>query len=101
MGSGCDSRKYEYLLPSYCLLPPASADILSKKMDASSPGWREALGPAAEFSDAGAPPTQEEEAEGEANPKTRGEYERRRGWRVDQQTLQRFRDLIDMYKGTQ
>ena len=112
-GSACDSRKYEYLLPSYCLLPPARSDTLSRRLDESSPGWREQLGVAAEFVDAGVelPPRENRIAEGKTegrddeddflDPRMRGEYERRRGWRVDQDTLTRFRALIAQYKATQ
>lgn len=103
-GRACDSRKYEYLLPSYCLLPPASGQALSKAMDQSSPGWREALGEAAKFADGGSPATIEGAEEGEevkVDPKARGEFERKRGWRVDEPTLSRFRELIAMYTGTQ
>jgi tRNA pseudouridine38-40 synthase len=71
-------------------------------MDASSPGWREALGAAAEYSDAGVKLEDLEGQEaGKVDPRTRGEYERRRAWRVDQPTLERFRALIDKYTGTQ
>jgi tRNA pseudouridine38-40 synthase len=44
------------------------------------------------------------EGEGEGkglNPKERGEFERRRGWRVDQGTLERFRGLVDAFHGSQ
>lgn len=111
--SACDSRKYEYLLPSYCLLPPRSGDVLSKRLDKSSPGWREALGPAAEFADAGLAAIEAAAEAGaevvESKPddeirvdkKMRGEFERKRGWRVDEQTLDRFKALIAKYKGTQ
>lgn len=127
---------YEYLLPSYCLLPPASSDPLAKQLDESSPGWRDALGTAAEFADAGIPAEEEEperkegktglgepdnadvsmedspvektgendgtpRGERELGPKARGEYERRRGWRLDSTTLERFRALIAQFKGTQ
>jgi len=133
----CDSRVYEYLLPTYCLLPPASDDALAKHLDTSSPGWREGLGEAAAFADAwvpeeeqpkaeGADPDVKEDAsevkegeetkggaevkEGEENkegeptkvaPKKAGEFERRRGWRCDQSTLERFRALIKEFVGTQ
>jgi tRNA pseudouridine38-40 synthase len=100
--SACDSRKYEYLLPSYCLLPPASGDALSKAMDESSPGWRETLGPAAEYADGGLQATMiGDDGEVKEDPKARGEFERRRAWRVDEMTLTRFRNLVAQYKGTQ
>jgi len=106
--SACDSRIYEYLLPSYCLLPSASSDPLAKQMDASSPGWRATLGASAEFADAAPALTIEADGEGgrmdvdvEADPKRKGEYERRRGWRVDEATMKRFRDLIAEFSGTQ
>ncbi|BEJ17427.1 hypothetical protein CspHIS471_0608280 [Cutaneotrichosporon sp. HIS471] len=97
--TACDSRVYEYLLPSYCLLPPASSDPFAKVLDETSPGWRDIVKSGLEFVDA-APPM-EEPAEGEDyDPKQRGEFERRRGWRVDEDTLKRFDDLIQQYKGT-
>ncbi len=98
----CDSRVYEYLLPSYCLLPPSSSDALSKQLDESSPGWREALEPGASFADEGIPAVEEEtrNEDVEVDPRLRGEYERRRGWRVDKPTMERFRTLIQMFKGT-
>jgi len=123
----CDSRVYEYLLPTYCLLPPASDDALAKHLDTSSPGWREGLGEAAAFADAWVPEEEEtveatatkgtvagesgvkeggetETKEGEpikVAPKKAGEFERRRGWRCDTPTLERFRALIKEYVGTQ
>jgi tRNA pseudouridine38-40 synthase len=133
----CDSRVYEYLLPTYCLLPPASDDALAKHLDASSPGWREGLGEAAAFADAWVPEEEESKAEGadtevkegaseikegeetkggeetkegegakegegiKVAPKKAGEFERRRGWRCDQFTLERFRALIKQFVGTQ
>lgn len=122
----CDSRVYEYLLPTYCLLPPASEDPLAKHLDESSPGWREGLGEAAEFADAWVPepedetvkteeapatePVTEGEGGGEAGagetkvkvaPRKAGEFERRRGWRCDPATLARFKALIKEFVGTQ
>ncbi|WRT66743.1 tRNA pseudouridine(38-40) synthase [Kwoniella shivajii] len=103
--TAADSRIYEYLLPSYCLLPPGRDDPLAIRLDKSSPGWRDLLGKeAVEFVDA-APSLEPEEGEegengGKINPKNRGEFERRRGWRVDSKTLERFRDLLAQYKGT-
>ena len=87
--SACDSRVYEYLLPSYCLLPPASNDAICKLLNASSPGWRDNLGPGAAFADEA--PDMTESAEGEGL----------RGWRVDEGTLGRFRALIDQFHGSQ
>jgi tRNA pseudouridine38-40 synthase len=86
--------------------------VLSRTLDKSSPGWREALGPAAEFADAGlvaaegiegAPEVDEAKPDDEirVDKKMRGEFERKRGWRVDTQTLDRFKGLIAKYKGTQ
>jgi hypothetical protein len=46
----------------------------------------------------------EEVKEGEGikvAPKKAGEFERRRGWRCDQSTLERFRALIKEFVGTQ
>lgn len=42
-----------------------------------------------------------EDEETKVDPKARGEYERRRTWRVDPHTLKRFRELIAEFKGTQ
>jgi tRNA pseudouridine38-40 synthase len=128
---------YEYLLPTYCLLPPASDDALAKHLDTSSPGWREGLGEAAAFADAWVPEEEDSKAEGadtevkegasevkegeetkgegeakagekakegegiKVAPKKAGEFERRRGWRCDQSTLERFRALIKEFVGTQ
>jgi len=100
-GSACDSRKYEYLLPSYCLLPPCSNDTLSHALDKSSPGWRATLGPAADYADAGSQEVIGDDGEAKDDPKARGEFERRRAWRVDQPTLERFRNLVSHFKGTQ
>ena len=127
----CDSRVYEYLLPTYCLLTPASDDALAKHLDTSSPGWREGLGEAAAFADAWVPEEEEPKPEGadtevkegasevkegeetkggeevkegeptKVAPKKAGEFERRRGWRCDQSTLERFRALIKEFVGTQ
>lgn len=95
-----DSRIYEYLLPSYCLIPPHKDDPLAKHLDISSPDWRDIVGEGpCSFADARLPmPTSDE---GEVDPKVRGEYERKRRWRVDEKTLNRFRDIIAQYKGTQ
>ncbi|KLT42722.1 pseudouridine synthase [Cutaneotrichosporon oleaginosum] len=97
--TACDSRVYEYLLPSYCLLPPASTDPFAQTLDETSPGWKEPLKQALEFVDAAPPLTAGAEGE-ELDPKLRGEFERRRGWRVDEETLKRFDALIQQYKGT-
>jgi tRNA pseudouridine38-40 synthase len=124
----CDSRVYEYLLPTYCLLPPASDDALAQHLDKSSPGWREGLGEAAAFADAGikdeetavvteekadeaeakaedgqnaAPVEGDDETRGKFGPKKAGEFERRREWRCDEATLGRFRALIKEFVGTQ
>ena len=102
--SACDSRIYEYLLPSYCLLPPASSAPLARQMDASSPGWRDALGSIAAFSDASpesSTEVKEDRLDVDADPKQKGEFERRRGWRVDEGTMKRFTNLIAEFKGTQ
>ena len=116
-------------MPTYCLLPPASDDALAKHLDTSSPGWREGLGEAAAFADAWVPEEEDPEAkpaeggdaataktgateakegeevkEGEpvkVVPKKAGEFERRRGWRCDSATLERFRALIKEFVGTQ
>ncbi|ORX37055.1 pseudouridine synthase [Kockovaella imperatae] len=114
----CDSRVYEYVLPSYCLLPPRAGEPLTINLDQSSPGWKAGLGVAAEFADAGvdlAPgaeaiegstgaeksgdETKREERE-KLDNRSRGEYERRRGWRVDKDTLAKFRALIKEFEGT-
>jgi tRNA pseudouridine38-40 synthase len=130
-GRSCDSRVYEYVLPSYCLLPPQAGDPLAKNLDDSSPGWKTGLGVSAEFADAGADlmsgGEDVESVEGEKkdgkeaddqmgeektdqvkreereklDKSSRGEYERRRGWRVDKDTLERFRALIKEFTGTQ
>lgn len=42
-----------------------------------------------------------DEAGEKIDPRSRGEYERRRGWRVDEGTMTRFRALIAQYHGTQ
>ncbi|EIW67637.1 hypothetical protein TREMEDRAFT_14084, partial [Tremella mesenterica DSM 1558] len=99
--TSCDSRIYEYLLPSYCLLPPTASSSLAKQLDSSSPGWREGLGPGTEFVNA-APPLVEvdESAVTTDTPARRGEYERRRNWRVDEGTMGRFRGLMSMYLGS-
>lgn len=120
----CDSRVYEYLLPTYCLLPPASEDPLAKHLDESSPGWREGLGEAATFADAWVPEPEDETVKTEENqgaetvaegggetgagetkvkvaPRKAGEFERRRGWRCDAATLARFKALIKEFVGTQ
>ncbi|TXT13262.1 hypothetical protein VHUM_00629 [Vanrija humicola] len=97
--TSCDSRVYEYLLPTYCLLPPAKTDALAGVLDASSPGWRDVVAAGAEFVDAAPAPEPAEEG-GELDPRQRGEFERRRGYRVDAGTVERFRALIAEYKGT-
>lgn len=97
--TACDSRVYEYLLPSYCLLPPAKTDPLAEQLDQVSPGWREVVKVPAEFVDA-APAIPEPKEGDPADPKSRGEFERRRGWRIDPDTLQRFRNMIAEYQGT-
>lgn len=81
---------------------------MSAGMDKSSPGWREKLGAAAVFADESPdlpPPDRswlrEEGEEEKVDPKSRGEYERRRGWRVDKDTLERFREIVSKFQGTQ
>jgi tRNA pseudouridine38-40 synthase len=92
---------YEYLLPSYCLLPPASNDAICIRLNESSPGWREGLGPGAAFVDEAPELPAVDEAGEKVDPRSRGEFERRRGWRVDEGTMARFRALIAQYHGTQ
>jgi tRNA pseudouridine38-40 synthase len=106
---GCDSRVYEYLLPSYALLPPRHGTPLANKLDASSPGWRTALSAADAFwlgegkdeaDEAWRATTTEEEKDKYLNAK-RASAEKWRGWRVDGDTMNRFREVIAGYKGTQ
>lgn len=60
-------------------------------------GLADAAAPAASGSDSNELP----ETRGTFGPKKAGEFERRRGWRCDQGTLERFKALIKEFVGTQ
>jgi tRNA pseudouridine38-40 synthase len=107
---GCDSRVYEYLLPSYTLLPPRPGTPLAQKLDASSPGWRDALSvPDAFWQDAEEGKILNDVDWKDMSKSERAsiqdaklkEAERWRGWRVDEASLNRFKEVIAGYKGTQ
>lgn len=71
------------------------------RLNESSPGWRDVLGSAAAFADETPDLKDAPGEEDELDPRQRGEYERRRGWRVDAATIERFRALVKQFEGTQ
>lgn len=83
--SACDSRMYEYLLPSHTLLPPAPkthmAATLSRQVESTIPThpfW---------------------EAAGDASEEALKDL--KKAWRIDEATLARAREVAAKYEGTQ
>ncbi|KAG8934249.1 tRNA pseudouridine synthase 1 [Tulasnella sp. 418] len=92
----CDSRKYEYLFPSWMLLPPKPQSALGNRI------WEERRA-----TDATPLRNQSFWEEVVTNPTSIDEtadymqdLNRKRAWRVDAETLERFRAMIIEYEGT-
>lgn len=106
----CDTRVYEYLFPSYILLPPTPGSLLDKHLESARtaagveqeplhPFWKEA---AEVTKDMVAPvPAQGEEPEDVEVLRRRKITVMKRGWRCGSEELERFREVVQKYLGTQ
>ncbi|TIB02033.1 hypothetical protein E3P94_01231 [Wallemia ichthyophaga] len=78
--NSCDSRRYEYLLPSYVFLPPAPWTNLGKRLGTQHPFWSE---------------------EGvDENESVEGMMQRKRAWRIDTDTLSKARATLQHFTGS-
>lgn len=116
----CDTRVYEYLFPSYVLLPPRPGTVMDKQLHPGSeertshPFWAdynepsaEAVEPAAEAEEE---PINEEDVAARRAAKAKESEEQRaarrrdlakkRAWRVSKEELDRFREITQEYLGT-
>jgi tRNA pseudouridine38-40 synthase len=108
--SSCDTRVYEYLFPSYILLPPTPGSLLDKHLESARTAagveqeplhsfWKEV---AETTRDMVAPtPAVGEEAEDVEILKRRKITVMKRGWRCGSEELERFREVVQKYLGTQ
>ncbi|KIO26619.1 hypothetical protein M407DRAFT_15026 [Tulasnella calospora MUT 4182] len=95
----CDSRRYEYLFPSWMLLPPKPGSSLAKQLEEARkeaglpsnpvhPIWEGSVGEPA--------PASDEERQRIAA----ADLQRKRLWRIDEATLNRFRSVLKEFEGT-
>ncbi|KAG8926627.1 tRNA pseudouridine synthase 1 [Tulasnella sp. 417] len=95
----CDSRRYEYLFPSWMLLPPKPGSGLFKQLEearkeaglSSNPVhsiWERSVNEPAAASD------------DERQQIVTADLQRKRLWRVDEATLERFRSVLKEFQGT-
>lgn len=114
----CDTRVYEYLLPSYTLLPPRPGTNLHQQTvsNAEKAGltyeehefWK-GYDHEAALEDAkaqGSDTATQEAGEGEAGMtparrRTMAELARKRNFRISREEVERFRELMKAYLGTQ
>lgn len=119
--SACDTRVYEYLLPSYTLLPPRPGTHLHQQTvaNATKAGltfeehkfWKgydhDAALEAAKAAPATEPLGDSEKdvaADAEMTParrRTMAELAKKRGFRISKEEVERFRQLMKAYLGTQ
>ncbi|TIB74236.1 pseudouridine synthase [Wallemia mellicola] len=76
--TSCDSRSYEYLLPSYVFIPPSPWSNLGKRLKSSHPFWEGV-----------------DETEDIASMMTR-----KRAYRIDSDTLDRARETLAQFEGS-
>ncbi|PVF97115.1 pseudouridine synthase [Serendipita vermifera] len=85
----CDSRKYSYCFPTYMLIPPAPDSLAGKAIRSNSdpsydssqhPFWQDV--------------TNQEITTKETLHRLRTQ------WRIDKETLNRFKSIVEMYVGT-
>ncbi|KAJ9101750.1 hypothetical protein QFC21_003089 [Naganishia friedmannii] len=120
--TACDTRVYEYLLPSYALLPPRPGTHLHKQMveNAQAEGqkyeehefWKGYDHEAALHDKEKSEPVQGSTAEdgtpaasGEpemtpAKRRTQAELAKKRAFRISEEEVERFRELMKAYLGT-
>ncbi|KAG9046451.1 tRNA pseudouridine synthase 1 [Tulasnella sp. UAMH 9824] len=95
----CDSRRYEYLFPSWMLLPPKPGSSLAKQLEEARkeaglpsnpvhPIWEGSVEELAPASDE------------ERQQIVAADLQRKRLWRVDDATLDRFRSVLKEFEGT-
>ncbi|KAJ9109785.1 hypothetical protein QFC20_003201 [Naganishia adeliensis] len=118
--TACDTRVYEYLLPSYTLLPPRPGTHLHQQTvaNATKAGvafeehefWKGYDHDAALEAAKGAPATEplgdaekDVAADAEMTParrRTMAELAKKRGFRISKEEVERFRQLMKAYLGT-
>ncbi|KAI0031441.1 pseudouridylate synthase [Vararia minispora EC-137] len=84
----CDSRKYTYFFPSYCLIPPKPGSGLYNSMRSSDPSASPAAGIHTFWKDAG------------DNESKEDELARKRRWRIGVDDLARLRETARKYEAT-
>lgn len=112
--SACDTRVYEYLLPSYTLLPPRPGTHLHAQTvaNATKAGltyeehefWKGYDHDAALEAAKGADGPAESGAGEEMTParrRTMAELAKKRSFRISKEEVERFRELMKAYLGTQ
>ncbi|TIA93577.1 hypothetical protein E3P99_00076 [Wallemia hederae] len=76
--TSCDSRSYEYLLPSYVFIPPAPWTVLGKRLGTTDAFWEG---------------VDEKES-------IESMMQRKRAWRIPQHTLDKARDTLQHFSGS-
>ena len=115
--SACDTRVYEYLLPSYTLLPPRPGTHLHQQLTANAraagfsyeehtfwQGYDHDAALEAAAAAAKAPLEGSQEGDEEVTParrRTLAELARKRAFRISTHEVERFRVLMKAYLGTQ
>lgn len=124
--TSCETRVYEYLFPSYVLLPPRKGSAMDKAFHAGMeekgeerkeehPFWAqyssEAEQDAEKFLEetaaGGGQVTADDDAaskaleSSEAKEARRRDLEKKRAWRVSSEELERFKSIVKLYEGSQ
>lgn len=94
------SGVYEYLLPSHILLPPKPQSALGKNLKRQLDAWNAEEGEKSspEPYDPSTHPFWKEQSEGQS---WEDEQVKRKAWRIDQETLEKAREALLRYEGTQ
>ncbi|KZT59508.1 pseudouridine synthase [Calocera cornea HHB12733] len=91
----CDSRVYEYLFPSYMLIPPKPGSKMAAQIASDKPISDEALAALAEQ-----PRTGSVHPFWAVEDPSEPDLERKRRWRVGEEPLKRLRELVNAFEGT-
>ncbi|KAG8946560.1 tRNA pseudouridine synthase 1 [Tulasnella sp. 424] len=95
----CDSRRYEYLFPSWMLLPPKPGSGLAKQLEEARKEAGLPSNPVHSIWEGSVdepPPSSDEERQ----RIVAADLERKRVWRVDEASLDRFRSVLKEFEGT-